>query len=211
MVEIGKHLWRWSSPTHCSKEGQLESVAQILVLSNSEYLQRWRLQNLSWQAVPSVFLSVRVPRVFDHSHSEKGFFSCLSGISCISTGNCCPVTEHCWEKPSSVTLSQETPNFSSMLSDMCWLSPLVNWKALLSFLLSQKHLINILVIFATGFRSLRYLDFQEWNSPATNLFLYCSYDWLLLITFIFLLHFTKPILFVNNQSITHNVLCERFM
>jgi len=63
MVEVGKDLWRSSSPTPQLKQGPLEPFAQDYVQSAFELLQGWRLHSLSGQLVP----------VLDHPHSKKMF------------------------------------------------------------------------------------------------------------------------------------------
>uniref|UniRef100_A0A8B9P213 CUB and sushi domain-containing protein 3 n=1 Tax=Apteryx owenii TaxID=8824 RepID=A0A8B9P213_APTOW len=63
MVEVGRDLWRSSSPTPLLKQGHLEHVAQDCIQAGFEYLQRRRLHHLSGQPVP----------VLCHPHSEKVF------------------------------------------------------------------------------------------------------------------------------------------
>jgi len=53
MVGVGRHLCA-SSPTHLLKQGRLEQVAQDLVHTGVEYLQRRRIHNLSGQPVPGL-------------------------------------------------------------------------------------------------------------------------------------------------------------
>ena len=63
MVEVGRDLWRSFGPTPLLKQGHVEGVAQDCVQMAFEYLQGWRLHNLSGQPVP----------VLSHPHSEKVF------------------------------------------------------------------------------------------------------------------------------------------
>lgn len=73
IVEVGRNLWSSSSPTPCSKQGDLEQVTRDCAQSGFECLQGRRLQNLSGQPVP----------VLDDSHNKKCFFLCLSENSYI--------------------------------------------------------------------------------------------------------------------------------
>ncbi|KFV81554.1 Y-box-binding protein 3, partial [Struthio camelus australis] len=52
MVEVGRDLWRSSSPTSLLQQGPLEHIAQDRVQAGFEYLQRRRLHHLSGQPVP---------------------------------------------------------------------------------------------------------------------------------------------------------------
>ena len=61
MVWVERDLRGSSSPTHLSKQGCLEQVAQELVKVGFEYFQRRRLQNLSGKPVP----------VLHHPQSEE--------------------------------------------------------------------------------------------------------------------------------------------
>ena len=63
MVEAGRDLWRSSGPTPLLKQGHLGQVASDHVQIAFEYLQGWRLHNLSGQPVP----------VLGHPHSKKVF------------------------------------------------------------------------------------------------------------------------------------------
>lgn len=51
MVEIGRHLWRTSNSTSCSKQGQLQNIVQDYDQWDFEYLQQWGLYNF-WKIVP---------------------------------------------------------------------------------------------------------------------------------------------------------------
>jgi len=62
-MEVGRDLWRWSSPTTLPNQSHLELVAQDYVQTAFEYLQGGTLQHLSGQPVP----------VFSHPHSKKVF------------------------------------------------------------------------------------------------------------------------------------------
>jgi len=62
MVEVGSDLWRSSCPALLLKQGHLEQVAHDHVQMAFEYLQRWRLHNLSEQPVP----------VLGHPHHPLG-------------------------------------------------------------------------------------------------------------------------------------------
>uniref|UniRef100_A0A8B9PTS4 Tectonin beta-propeller repeat containing 2 n=1 Tax=Apteryx owenii TaxID=8824 RepID=A0A8B9PTS4_APTOW len=63
IAEVGRDLWRSSSPTPLLKQGHLEHIVQDRIQACFEYLQRRRLHNLSGQPVP----------VLCHPHSEKVF------------------------------------------------------------------------------------------------------------------------------------------
>ena len=63
MGETGGDLWRSSGPTPVLKQGHLEQVAQDCIQMAFQYLQGWRLHNLSGQPVP----------VLGHSPSKKVF------------------------------------------------------------------------------------------------------------------------------------------
>ena len=63
IIEVGSDLWRSLGPTPLLKKGYLKLVAQDHVQMSFEYLQGWRLRNLSGQAV----------QVLSHPHSEKMF------------------------------------------------------------------------------------------------------------------------------------------
>ena len=63
MVEVGRHLLSSSSPNALLKQGQLQQVAQDHVQSGFEYLQGWRLHNLSGQPIP----------VSGHPHGKNVF------------------------------------------------------------------------------------------------------------------------------------------
>lgn len=58
LVEVGRDVWRSSSPSPCSKQGELEQVAQGRVRSGFEYLQGWRDFNLSGQPAPGLMSPV---------------------------------------------------------------------------------------------------------------------------------------------------------
>ena len=62
MVEVGKDLWK-SHPTLLLKQGHLDQAAQDCVSTAFEYLQGWKLHNLSGQPVS----------VLSHPHSKKVF------------------------------------------------------------------------------------------------------------------------------------------
>lgn len=119
----------------------------------------------------------------------------------------CPVTGYHWGEPSLWHLSWDTLSFLSMLSDIFSLPSFGTWRILLSFPLSQKHLINILFIFESGFWTLKYPDIKEWNLLDTKVFLYCSHGWLLLRIFIFLLHFPNPLYFLTNNASSIFFVC----
>jgi len=51
MFGVGRDLGGSPSPTPLPKQGHLEQAAQDLVQAGPEYLQRWRLHNLSGQSV----------------------------------------------------------------------------------------------------------------------------------------------------------------
>ena len=63
MAEVGRDLWRSSAPTTLLKQGHLQLVAQDHVQTAFEYLQGWRIHNLSGQPVP----------VLSHPHGAKVF------------------------------------------------------------------------------------------------------------------------------------------
>ena len=81
-VEVGRDLWRSSSPAPLLKVGQTEQVTQDHVQMGFECLQGWRLCILSGQPVP----------VFDLSHSEQGFLSFRWSFQEFS-GALCPITQ----------------------------------------------------------------------------------------------------------------------
>jgi len=94
MVEAGRHFWRSSGPISLLHQGHLEPVAQDHVQTAFEYLQGWRLHNLSGQPVPQ-------PR---HPHSEKVFPDVQTEPSAfqllpIASG---PVPRHDQDEPGSV-------------------------------------------------------------------------------------------------------------
>ena len=60
---FGRELWRSPGLNPLLKQGHLELVAQDHVQTVFEYLQGWRLHNLSGKPVP----------VLSHSQSEKVF------------------------------------------------------------------------------------------------------------------------------------------
>jgi len=63
MVEVGRGFWRSSGPNPLLKQGHLELVAQDHPQMDFEYLQAWRIHNLSGQPVPAL----------SHPHSKKVF------------------------------------------------------------------------------------------------------------------------------------------
>jgi len=63
MVKVDRGVWRLLCPTVLLKQGCLGQFSQVHVQTAFEYLQRWRLHNLSRQPVP----------VLGHPHSEKAF------------------------------------------------------------------------------------------------------------------------------------------
>ena len=54
MVGVGKDVCRSSGPTTLLKQGHLDLVTQDHVQTAFEYLQGWRLRNLSGQRVPAL-------------------------------------------------------------------------------------------------------------------------------------------------------------
>ncbi|KAK4826745.1 hypothetical protein QYF61_010998 [Mycteria americana] len=52
MTEVGRDLWKASDPTPLLKQGHLDLLAQDYVQPPFEYVQGWRLHNLSGQPVP---------------------------------------------------------------------------------------------------------------------------------------------------------------
>lgn len=60
MVEVGRDVQRSSAPTSLLRQGHLDQVAQDCVHTVAEYLQGWRLHNLSG---PSV-LNPTVKKIF---------------------------------------------------------------------------------------------------------------------------------------------------
>ena len=96
-AELGRDLWRSSSATLPLKQGHLQPVVQDHVQRAFNYLQGWRLHNLSGHPVP----------VLGHLHSEKGFLDIqreppVFQFLLIASG---PVTGHHWKEPGSVTFS----------------------------------------------------------------------------------------------------------
>ena len=63
MAEVRRDLWRSSGPTLLLKQGHLELVAQDYIQMAFEYLQQWRLRNLSGQPMT----------VLCHPHSKNVF------------------------------------------------------------------------------------------------------------------------------------------
>lgn len=61
MVEVGRDLWRLSSPTPLLKQGHSEPAAQEHAQTTLESPQGQRLHNLHGQPVPAL----------DHPHSEN--------------------------------------------------------------------------------------------------------------------------------------------
>lgn len=84
MAEVGRHVWRLSSPSLLVKQGQLEQVAQGSVQSGFQYLQGLRLHSLSVQPAPE----------FNHPLSKNVYFLCLCGICCISVHAHCLLFLH---------------------------------------------------------------------------------------------------------------------
>ena len=62
-TEVGRDLQRLCHPTLLLKQGHLKKAAQDHVQIAFEYLQGWRLHNLSGQPVP----------VLGHPHNKKVF------------------------------------------------------------------------------------------------------------------------------------------
>jgi len=94
LIEVGRDIWGLSCPTSLLKKGHLKPVAQDHVQMAFEYLQGWRLHNISGQPVP----------VLGHPHSEKVFpdvqrqppvFQFVPVASCL-------VTRHHWKESGSV-------------------------------------------------------------------------------------------------------------
>uniref|UniRef100_A0A8B9Q4U4 Transmembrane protein 19 n=1 Tax=Apteryx owenii TaxID=8824 RepID=A0A8B9Q4U4_APTOW len=84
-VEFGRDLWRSSSPTLLLKQGHLEHVAQDPVQVGFEYLQGWRLHNLSGQPVP-VLCHPHSKEVFHYVQLELPVFQFVPIASCPVTG-----------------------------------------------------------------------------------------------------------------------------
>ena len=63
MVEVGRDIWMSSSPTLLLKQGHLGQVTQDHARSAFEYLQGWRLHNLSGQP-DSNLLASRLPSIY---------------------------------------------------------------------------------------------------------------------------------------------------
>lgn len=79
MVEVGRHCWKSSSPTHWSEQAQLQQIASGHVQLGFEYIQGQKfahllLRNLL-QCLPTVTIKI--------------FFLHLIGIVCISIYACC--------------------------------------------------------------------------------------------------------------------------
>lgn len=86
--EVGKDLWRPSSPIPLIKQGQLEQVIQDHVQSSFDYLQERRLHNTSGTPGP----------VFDHLHSKRfpvfrWNFMCFSLSHCLLSCQRAPLRE----------------------------------------------------------------------------------------------------------------------
>jgi len=89
MAEVGRNLWRSSSPIPLLRQSHLEPVAPENVQMAFEYLQRWRLHNLPGPPMP----------VLSHPHSKKVFLDVQMAPSVfqfVSLGLCAsgPVTGH---------------------------------------------------------------------------------------------------------------------
>lgn len=63
-IEVGRDLFRSSSPTPLLRQGQLKQITQDHIQSGYECLHGWRLNILSGQPVP----------VFELSHCKIVFF-----------------------------------------------------------------------------------------------------------------------------------------
>ena len=71
-------------PPHCSRQAQLQQVTQGCSHLGFEYLQGWRLRNLSGQ-------TVLLP---DHPHHKNQLFLCTHRISRTSLHACCLLPGH---------------------------------------------------------------------------------------------------------------------
>lgn len=74
LAEVGRDLWRMPHPISCSKQSQLEQVAQDHVQSGFDFLQGWRLQpSLSIINGATLFIqSVRGRRRYKYL-DDKGY------------------------------------------------------------------------------------------------------------------------------------------
>ena len=97
MAEVGRDLWRSSSPTPLPKQGHLERIAQDCVQMAFEYLQGWRLHKVCGQPVP-LLGHPHSEKVFPHVQEEPPVFHFVPIASC-------PVTGHLWKEAGSVFLS----------------------------------------------------------------------------------------------------------
>ncbi|XP_068785779.1 uncharacterized protein [Struthio camelus] len=86
MVEVGRDLWRSSSPNPLLKPGPLEHIAQDRVQAGFEYLQGRRLHYLSGQPAP-VLCHPHSQEVFPHLHKELPVFQCAPVASHPVTGH----------------------------------------------------------------------------------------------------------------------------
>lgn len=94
VVEVGRGLWRSSSPSPLLKQGHLEQVTQDYVQSGFEYLQGWTFHSSLGSFFQRTTLMVR-----------QCFLMVRQNLLCL---NLCPlplVTGHHWEDPGSVVFT----------------------------------------------------------------------------------------------------------
>lgn len=93
--EVGRNLWRSSTPTPPAKEDSLQHVAQESLQMGFEYLQRRRFHNLSGQPVP----------VLCHPHSNKVLLHICRDLPMFQLVPNCPIAQHHWEVPGPLHLT----------------------------------------------------------------------------------------------------------
>jgi len=101
MVKVGSDFWRSSRPTYPLTQGPLEPAPQDHVQVAFQYLQGWRLHNLSGQPVPGL----------SHPHSEKAFPDVQTEppvFQFVLTASG-PGTGHHWKEPGSIFLIPSHP------------------------------------------------------------------------------------------------------
>ena len=86
LAEVGRDVWRSSGLTPLLKQGHLEMVAQDHAQMAFEYLQGWRLHNLTGQPVP-VLSHPHGEKVFPDVQREPAVFQFVPIASCSATGN----------------------------------------------------------------------------------------------------------------------------
>jgi len=86
MIEIGRDVWRSSSPANLLKQGHLEPVVQDCVQMASGYLNGWKPHNFPRQPVPMHSHRHR-KEVFPDVQRERPVFQPVLIASCPVTGH----------------------------------------------------------------------------------------------------------------------------